>query len=266
MKSSLYEYRDYKDYFMDLIDSHGRGRRKELAEHIGCQVSHITNVLSGSGHFSQEQAESAARFFGLHQQETEFLLLLVQYTRAGTKSLKNFYEKILADKQDKYLALKSRLKMPDSLRSDEEVRYYSSWQFGAVHVLVSISEFQTREAIAKKLDIPLERIDEILNFLVDTGLCKKEQQKYLPNRPLLHLDKSSPLISKHHTNWRLRSILSFDEAQKDQVHYSSVFTLAKKDYHKVREIFSRALSEAMKVITASPEEEAAVICLDLFPL
>ena len=66
-----------------------------LAETIGCQVSHITNVLSGSGHFNEEQAESAARFFGLNLHETEFFLLLIQYVRAGTTSLKKFYERIL---------------------------------------------------------------------------------------------------------------------------------------------------------------------------
>ncbi len=269
MHTTIYEYRDYKQYFVDLIDgndSGGRGKRKELAESIGCQISHITNVLAGPAHFSQEQAEAASRFFGLNAQETEFILLLVQYLRAGTVSLKKFYENLIQERQDKFTALKNRLRMPDSLREQEETRYYSGWQFSAIHVLLSIPGCQKREAIAKKLEIPLAKVDEILSFLVSAGLCRKDGQHYQIARPLLHLDKTSPLISKHHTNWRLKSIMSLDKASELDLHYSSVFTLSEEDYPRVREILTKAISEALKVITVSTEETAATICLDLFKL
>ncbi|MBO9668769.1 MAG: TIGR02147 family protein [Bdellovibrio sp.] len=269
MKSSIYEYRDYKDYFLDLIESNPatrRGMRKELSEAIGCQVSHITNVLSGAGHFSQEQAEAAARFFGLSSLETEFVLLLVQYNRAGTSSLKSFYEKILNEKQVKCTSLKSTLEMPDSLQQQDEALYYSSWQFAAVHVLVSIPEFQNREAIAKKLELPIARVDEILAFLCEKGLIAKEGTRFKILRALIHLDKSSPLISKHHSNWRLKSMQSMEYNAEEKVHYSSVFSVSKKDYPRVQELLKKSLSESMKVIAKSPEEELAVICVDLFKI
>lgn len=269
MKSSIYEYRDYKSYFLDLIESdptHRRGKRKDMAEAISCQVSHITNVLSGIGHFNQEQTESAARFFGLSFAETEFLLQLVQYNRAGTSSLKKFYEKVLYERQARVAGLKSKLSMPDSLKNYEESTYYSSWQYGAVHVLLSIPEYQNREAIVEKLGISMAKVDEILLFLIEAGLAKKEAHKFKIARSLLHLDKSSPLILRHHTNWRLRSLMALDENAEDQVHYSSVFTLSRKDYKRVREILTKALSDSMHVITESPEEDIAAVCLDLFKI
>jgi hypothetical protein len=45
-----------------------------------------------------------------------------------------------------------------------------------------------------------------------------------------------------------------------------VFALSDDDYPKIREIISKALAEAMKVNLSSPEEDAAVICVDLFRL
>lgn len=39
--------------------------------------------------------------------------------------------------------------MPDEFEIDHEGRYYNAWYYGAVHVLLSIPEFQNREAIAK---------------------------------------------------------------------------------------------------------------------
>lgn len=269
MKTSVYEYRDYKESVVELINSmagEGRGRRKELADHIGCQISHITNVLSGGGHFNQEQAEAAANYFGFNQAETEFFLLLVQFNRAGTSRLREVYLRMLDERQQKHSALKNRLSMPDSLKDREENVYYGSWQYGAIHVLLSIPDFQNREAISARLELPLSRVDAVLSFLVETGLCRKEGSKYLPARPLIHLDKSSHLIARHHTNWRLRTIDNLDLTDDSDLHYSSVFTLSKSDYPKVQEIMSKALAEALKVITASPEEHAAVMCLDVFHL
>ncbi len=70
-------------------------------------------------------------------------------------------KEILQESQERFSALKNRLEMPDSLRSEEEARYYSSRQFGAVHVLLSIPHFQTRDALAKKLELPLSMIGEM---------------------------------------------------------------------------------------------------------
>ncbi|RYZ87882.1 MAG: TIGR02147 family protein [Proteobacteria bacterium] len=269
MKSSIYEYRDYKKCVLDQIVSvagEGRGKRKELADHIGCQVSHITNVLSGIWQFNQEQAQSTASFFGFSRPETEFFLLLVQFNRAGTSGLRDVYSDMLNERQEKHAALKDRLAMPDSLKEREENMYYGSWHYGAVHVLLSIPEFQSRESIAERLELPISRVDAILSFLVETGLCQKTGLRYLPARPLIHLDKSSPLIARHHINWRLRTIQSLELGTPNDLHYSSVLTISKTDYVKVREILANALAKALKVVTASPEEEAAVLCMDLFAL
>jgi uncharacterized protein (TIGR02147 family) len=265
--SDVYSWRDYKSYLLAVIENNptgSRGTRKKLAEAIGCQVSHITNVLSGSGHLSQEQTEAASRFLDLDPQETEFLLLLVQYNRAGTLPLKEFYQRLLNARQRTNSPLKSRLKIPEALHTARENIYYSSWDFAAIHVLTSIPQFQTREAIAKKLSRPIARVDEVLAFLVDSGLCRKEGQKVIIEKPLLHLDKASLLASKHHVNWRLRSMAAMDGSGENDFHYSSVFTLSKQDYPKIKSILVQALSEATNVIKNSPEEDCAAICIDLF--
>ncbi|PIU00465.1 MAG: hypothetical protein COT74_05930 [Bdellovibrionales bacterium CG10_big_fil_rev_8_21_14_0_10_45_34] len=269
MKSNIYEYRDYKSCLVDLLEageSSGRGKRKQLADFIGCQVSHISNVTSGSGHFNQEQAEAAARFFGLNNYETEFFLLLIQFERAGTAALKSFIERQLDHRQKKFTTLKRRLKIPESLPAEAEALYYSSWHYGAVHILLSVQQLQTRELIASKLEIPQTKVDEILSFLTQSGICKKEGQRYQLIRPLLHLDKSSPHIIRHHSNWRLKSLLSLDRMNENDLRYSAAFTLSQKDYSYVKERLTKALSEIFETIKVSDEEDAAVICLDLFKL
>ncbi len=269
MNTPLFEYRDYKKYVLDLIEKSsdgGRGLRKQIAAFVGCQVSHITNVLTGNAHFSVEQGEAVARYFGLDTNETEFFLLLIQYNRAGTVNLQKHSLRILEIRAKAFLELGSRVRIDESLRMEDQARYYSCWQMGAVHMLLSIPSFQTRDALAKKLGISLVRIDEILSVLVDVGVCKKEGLQYKLLAGSLHLDRQSPFIAQHHTNWRMCAIRSLDFMKESDLHYSSAVSLSKSDVAKVREILTKALSDGIEVIKASGEEELGVLCIDFFTL
>ncbi len=76
---SVFQAKSYKAHLLEVIaaaPSEGRGLRKQLAGHIGCQVGYITQVLGGDSHFSPEQGEAAARFFHFTPKETEYFLLL----------------------------------------------------------------------------------------------------------------------------------------------------------------------------------------------
>lgn len=269
MKNSIFEYSNYKKYLVDLIDSYAsgsRGLRKSLAEATGCQVSHITNVLSGEAHLSPEQAEGAARFFGLNLEETEFLLLTIQQNRAGTKSLQDFFKNILNDRRTKNLNFRRQIEMNDELKSQQENIYYSHWYYSAIHILLMIPEFQTREALVQKLNISIERVDSILTFLSEAGLVRKEGSRWTVTRPTIHLEKNSPLVTRHHSNWRLKTMTDLDEKNDKHFHYSSVVSLSHEDYTAIREILVNSLAKSIKVIKGSEDEMAAVICMDLYQL
>ena len=90
-KLDLFEQTDYKAYLLALIatyPSKGRGIHRSMAEAIRCQVAYISHVLAGDYHFSIEQAEASARFFGLSRAESEFFVLLVSHNRSGTTELR----------------------------------------------------------------------------------------------------------------------------------------------------------------------------------
>jgi hypothetical protein len=233
LNSDIYDHLDYKQYILGLIEGvpdGSRGVRKSLAISIGCQVSHITNVLTGSAHFTPEQGEAVGRFFGLDANEIEFLLQLIQYVRAGTVHLKQRCLSILKKQREEFLELKNRLKLKDSLQSEDQARYYSCWQMGATHMLLSLPSFQTRDAIAKKLGLSLERTDEILSTLVEVGICQKTGQRYTLLKGSLHLDRQSPFIIQHHTNWRMCALRSFDRLSNDDFHYSEAIAISKLDF------------------------------------
>lgn len=267
MNSDIYDHLDYKLYILSLIEGApdgSRGVRKSLAISIGCQVSHITNVLTGSAHFTPEQGEAVGRFFGLDAYEIEFLLQLIQYARAGTVQLKQRCLMILKKQREEFLELKNRLKLKDSLQSEDQARYYSCWQMGATHMLLSLPSFQTRDAIAKRLGLSQNRADEILATLVELGICQKTGQRYSLLEGSLHLDRNSPFIIQHHTNWRMCALRSFDSMANEDLHYSGSLAISKLDFLKIREILTKALSEGIEVAKESKEEDLAAICIDFF--
>ncbi|MGZ3712598.1 MAG: hypothetical protein ACXVBE_12620, partial [Bdellovibrionota bacterium] len=85
--TDLFDHRNYKEYVLEALSARpnkGRGLRLAMAESLACPVSHISQVLKGNSHFSMEQAEGVNAFLGHTEDEAQFFLLLLQFSRAGT--------------------------------------------------------------------------------------------------------------------------------------------------------------------------------------
>jgi len=110
-----------------------------LAEAIRTPVSYVSQVLGGSSHFSMKQAEGVNEFFEYTEEEEEedFFLLLVQLSRAGTPLLKKRLEKQRRQILSKRLILKERLGVQAGISKEDENKFYSSWIYGAIHVMLS---------------------------------------------------------------------------------------------------------------------------------
>ena len=269
MKTSIFEYKDYKKFVNDLVDSSengGRGKRKALADAIHCQGAFITHVLSGNYHFSLEQAEACSRFFGLSKDETEFFLTLVNFNRAGTESLRSFYQRLISERIETYETERSRLNFKHTVAPEDQIQFYSSWKYAAVHSMSGIPEFQTREAISKRLNIPLDHVTSILQFLVEKGIIEKKKNNYFPSKNLLFLDRNSPYITQHHTIWRNRAIESLDRRKPADYHYSLVLACTEKETHFIREKLAECVKECFEIPKAGNANTVGALCLDFFEL
>lgn len=269
MIEPIYRYSDYKKYLKSLIESYpnqGRGIRKQMAEALRCQIAYVSHVLSGNYHFSPEQTEAAARFFGLDREDSEFLMILVSHNRAGTQELKRFYESMIAERAEKYALLKSRAKIKETLDREDQATYYSQWYFAAIHMALTIPILQTKDAIATKLGVSSKKTQEVLEFLVTRGLARREGARYVTTQQALHLEANSPLIARHHSNWRMAAVRSLEDPRASDVHYSGVVTCSEKELPKVKERISRCLEDCMELVKPSKEERIAVICLDWWEL
>lgn len=266
----LFEYSDYKKYLTDILELRGqseKGQRTKLAEHISCQSAYLSSILNGNANLSPEQAQSTAAFLNHTATEARFFLNLVLLERAGTKNLKSYYHQELDKIKKERSQLKNRISTGRELSEKQQIRYYSSWYYAAIHILVSIKKFSTIKDIASALNLSPNKVSEVLEFLTEIGVLKKKANHYLQGEVNLFLDKNSPFINKHHTNWRIKAVQSFDSPAESDFHYSGVITCSPKSREKIRELLLKAVESIRAEVRATESEEhLQVYTLDFFSL
>jgi uncharacterized protein (TIGR02147 family) len=267
-KKYVFDFKDYKDYLRWFSGGRQirRGKKADLAKAAECQPTYISQVLHGKAHINQEQAMRLSHFLNHTPDETQYFLSLVNLARAGTEALKTFYREQLRLINERRLNLVNRLGASNTLCEEDKAVFYSSWQYLAVFMALSIPELNTREALSEHFQIALERVDLILNFLFRTGLIKNENNRYEVLTANIRLGKDSPHIFRHHSHWRQQAIESLEHEQISELHYSAVVTLSRDDTLVLKDMILNHIKEKLDVVHASKEEEVYVLNVDFFNL
>ena len=217
---TIFEYEDYREFLGDFLAAQGKGAKLRLAETLVCQPGYVSQILSGAANFSAEQAEKFAAELGWKAAMTQYFLLMVAHARAGTVGLRKHLAEEIRRQRGQALILKNRFNPEKVLSLEDQATFYSSWHFGAIHVSVSIPDCETEAGLAAYLDLPLKRVNEVVQFLLEVGLIKYGADGRLAiGSTQVYVGADSPLISKHHTNWRLRAIEAQDRYKENHLHY-----------------------------------------------
>jgi uncharacterized protein (TIGR02147 family) len=262
---SLFGFDSYKGFIRSKIKENSEvyGYQSRLAEAAKCQRSFLSQVLSKEVHLTVEQAMGLCEFWKFGNDEQEYFLLLVQSERAGTESLKRFFERKLEGLLAKQKNLTDRFKETAQSEKDNEI-YYGSWHFAAIHGLVSIPSFQTVESISARLALPLKEVEATLSQLLRMGLVEKKGSRFRVGKTSLHLPKGSRFTPIFQAQWRNRAIMNSLEQNSDSLHYTSIVTISKKDLKRFEDMALRFLDETRALIAPSEDEEMVCFLMDLF--
>lgn len=265
MENTVFLFTSYRAFISHkLAENQKRGMKSDLAKSVGCHLAYISQVLKGATHFTLEQASGICKFFSLNEDETDYFILLVSFERSGTEELRKYYQRKIAEILAKRAKINSRLKVDKELTSEEENKYYSSWYYIAIDVLTSIPNFQTVENISKYLKIDSEYVSKYLYFLTQIGVVKKNGERFEVGTTRMHLSPTSHLISKHHTNWRIKAISSMESPKQDSLHFSTVYSFSKSDQNKLKEMILKLVENMEPLILESPAEIAYCFSFDFF--
>jgi hypothetical protein len=194
-------------------------------------------------------------------------MLMLEFARAGTNELKHYFKAQMDVIQTKRMEVTERLQVKNALTVEDQMLYYSTWHYSALHVLLSIPALQTKQALAQALKLSSAKVSEYLEFLCRTGLALEEGGHYRIGTTRIHVPSNSPMFSKHHTNWRVKAIQALEDFQpKENLHFSGAITLSKADAEKIRKVLLDAIERTEAIYRPSKEEVAYAIILDFFPI
>ncbi len=245
MLKSLYDFTDYRVYLQTALPvaGEGRGSRNRLAEALNCQKGFISQVLGGTVHFSPEHAIKISRFLKHDPNEEEFFLLLVHLGRAGSHELVDFYKKKIREILEKRKQIKERIKAESGLSESDQILYYSSWHYTAIHMCLMVPHLRSRKAMCDYLGISIETVSRVLDFFVSRGLAIQKGNEFLSGPTRIHIPADSALVPKHHTNWRMQAIGSLDQRRPNDLHYSLIMSLSEEAAEKIKGALLQVVQE-----------------------
>ena len=266
MLKDLFEFKDYRKYLESAlpVSGEGRGSRNRLAEALNCQKGFVSQVLGGAVHFSLEHAVKISRFLNHDSNEEEFFLLLVHLGRSGSHDLSLFYEKRIKTILEKRKQIKERIKAESGISEADQMLYYSSWHYTAIHMCLMVPSLRTQKAICEYLGLSNEIVSRVLSFFIQRGFAEKKGNEFFAGPTRIHLPADSPLISKHHGNWRMRAIHSLDHRRSHDLHYSLVMSLSEEAAEKIRRILLHSVQEIEPVLKVAKDETVYTLNIDLF--
>jgi uncharacterized protein (TIGR02147 family) len=264
---SIFAHNEYKALIRaSLIENKKiRGYQAQLAQAAGCGASFLSQALNTHVHISADQAAGLASFWNFSPDQTEYFLSLVHLARTSSPAYTAYLNKRLQDLRDKHSKISERVKSEQVNTQAEELVYYSAWFWSAIHVITSIPRYQSTAAIAQRLALPSEQVLHCLNILQNAGMVMRKGDRWQAQNKSYHLERESPLIGIHHTNWRQRALANaIQNTKSDSLHYSVVHSLSVDDFEKIKTMLLDFVEKSKKIVEASPEQELIAVCFDCF--
>jgi uncharacterized protein (TIGR02147 family) len=261
---SIYDFNDYVDFISEYLKNQsnaGHGLLSRWAKKLGVSTTLISQILKRKKSLSLELADGLAKQLELGQKETDYFFLLVELNRAGTASLQLHFKRKIKEVQEASRLLKNRIQNAQELSGEVKTRYYSSWIYSGVRNLAVCEGVETLEELAQRLGLSRTRVSEIIEFLLQSSLLTANKKGWASGISSTYLPSDSPLIAKHHQNWRLKAMQKMEIARTEDLFYTSPMSLSESVARELR----KDLVEMIQTLQAKagPSSSETIRCLSV---
>lgn len=263
--SSIYSFLSYSEYLRWWIAQRpkaGRGEMAKMAAASGVSAALFSQIMSGDRQFSTEGGLALAEYLALPEKETDYLLLMIDHERAGTAKLKSRVLSRLKEQQAAAAKVSNRIRRDGELDPETRATYYSSWTYTAIRNLTAVEGFQTVDAIAERLALPRAVVARVIDFLLETGLCRLNEKGGVTYGPSwTHVGSDSRLVTKHHQNWRVRALTKMETGNEEDLFFTSPMSLSHETAREIRRMLPDIIEKIQKMV--GPSESQTVRCLNI---
>lgn len=268
----VFEYSDYKKYVLERVESTpeaGRGQWTKIARHLRAPLSTISLVFRGDRDLTPDQASDLCVYFGLTARETDYFLCLVDLARASTRSLQENLRRRMRLIREEAGEVKNVVTVNRVLSENEKYVFYSDWYYSAIRLLTSVEGFGDPTEISEHLGLPIERVNEVVQFLLSTGLCVQANGQIRMGARSTHIGAEDPLVFRHHRNWRAVALDRLNRRQsleKNEISLTYPCSISESAMEKIKKEILLAIERIDAETEKSSEDLVAYLNLDFLKL
>lgn len=96
------------------------------------------------------------------------------------------------------------------------------------------------------------------------GLCGIAGGKLQVGTKRTHIDANSPLVAKHHQNWRLRTFEKMPLQRAEDLFFTFPMSLSADDAKNIRQYLPSVIEQIHKIVGPSPSEVVRCLNIDFF--
>jgi uncharacterized protein (TIGR02147 family) len=263
----VFGYLDYRVGLREALLDRGMSN-SQLASSMRIQASYLSRVMQKQTHVSADQLFLGCQALQFNQEESDFILLLLDWARsdlpARREPLKKKILSIQESKRGTDHVLKAEFQNPAT--SSEFSDYYLDPLLSIVHACLSIPTYQFKpERLAASLRIPEVKLKDILATLVRLGILTLEKNRYVVQKNHIHLDRKSVLNHAYQTLFRhtaLEHLRSVPDGSKFQ--FAVTFSADEASRQKIHDEYNLFLKKIEPLVREAPSEGAYQINFDLF--
>lgn len=221
----------------------------------------VSQVINGDKDFTTEAASDLCEYLGLSEREAEHFLLLVDLARAGSHGLKLRITKRIERSREQAKQLSERMQKDRDLSDAESAVYYSHWIYTAITHLVAVQSDIGSEEVAVRLHVPVHFVSRAIAFLLDSGILAHRGSGYAIGLKMSHIGADSPLVVKHHHNWRLQAFNRMSYAKDSDLFYTAPMSLSREVAERIRADLPTYIQKLIGWV--GPSESEVVRCLNV---
>ncbi len=264
---TIFEFSDYRLFLRLWLRAQpkaGRGLLRAWSQTLRVHPTLLSQILSGKRQLNLDFAEQIGEQLSLGDAELDYFFELVLLDQAGTARLKKRIERKIAEAQNRAKRIAERVKIKHELSEADRAEFYCSWHYSGIRNLSAITGKQNPESISRHLGLPRETVMAIINFLLQSGLCVEKDGHLEPGPQRTYIPPHSPLVQKHHQNWRLHGFSKMILRREDDLFFTFPISLSEKDADRIRKMLPAWVEEVNGIVGPSPSETVRCLNIDFF--
>jgi uncharacterized protein (TIGR02147 family) len=261
----VFEFQSYKELVLGLVAAmpqRGRGQLGKIARHLRVHSTMVSQIFRGAKDLTLDQACALADYFGMSELETDYFIALVERERAGTLKLRRAIDRRIAQLKAQSAQVASRLPRAKTLSEEDKAVFYSHWYYSGARLLTSLEAYRTPDAVAAALSLPPSVVRRVIDFLIATGLCEEVEGELRMGPSRTHVPADSPLVQRHHVNWRLRAMERLPRLSDEELAFTMPMTISRQDGPRIREILTETIQRVSETVDRTDPEKLACLNID----